>query len=123
MILCLAPSQHIYIALTAIFHFCFLQVNQQKGVEMVSTNNIIYPEQIYKRLVEIIPHCVFDSEEKVGRCSILNNYFIKLKKASSTRGFYKNAVLKNFPIFMGKLPYENTYFEEHLHTAASELTL
>ena len=39
---------------------------------------------------------------------------------------YKNAVLKNFAIFMGKHlceTFKNTYFEEHLHMAASELTL
>ena len=40
--------------------------------------------------------------------------------------FYKNAVLKNFAIFTGKHLHEilkNTYFEEHLGTAAFELTL
>ena len=40
--------------------------------------------------------------------------------------FYKDAVLKNFARFMAKLLreiFKNTYFEEHLHTAASELTL
>ena len=39
------------IALAACFtltRFCFLQVNQQKHVGMVSTNNITYSEQIYK---------------------------------------------------------------------------
>ena len=41
--------------------FFFLQVNQQKGAGMVSTNNITYSDQIYKPfLVETIPHCVFD---------------------------------------------------------------
>ena len=40
--------------------------------------------------------------------------------------FYKNAVLKTFAIFMAKHLceiFKNTYFEEHLRTAASELTL
>ena len=40
--------------------------------------------------------------------------------------FYKNAALKNFVTFTGKdlcQIFKNTYFEEHLHTAASELTL
>ena len=40
--------------------------------------------------------------------------------------FYKNAVLKIFAIFMGKHLseiFKNTYFEEHLHLAASKLTV
>ena len=40
--------------------------------------------------------------------------------------FYKNTVLKILQYLTGKHLYEifkNTYFEEHLHTAASELTL
>ena len=42
--------------------FSFLQVNQQKRVEMVFTNNIKYSEQICRStfFVEIIPHYVFD---------------------------------------------------------------
>ena len=39
---------------------------------------------------------------------------------------YKNAVLKYFAIFTGKHlceTFKNTYFKEHLHMAASELTL
>ena len=44
----------------------------------------------------------------------------------NTAVFYKNAVLKNFAIFTGKHLceiFKNTCFEEHLHMAASELTL
>ena len=40
--------------------------------------------------------------------------------------FYKNTVLKILQYLTGKHLYEifkNTYFEEHLHTAASKLTL
>ena len=40
--------------------------------------------------------------------------------------FCKDAVLKNVAIFTGKNLHEifkNTYSEEHLHTAASELIL
>ena len=65
---------------------------------------------------------------------MLKSYFIKLKKAAirgfwkkqSSQVFYKNAVLKNFVMFMGKHLCEiikNIYFEEHLRMAASELTL
>ena len=56
---------------------------------------------------------------------MLSSYFIKLKKAAS-RGLYKNAVLKSFSIFTGKHLceiFKNTYFEEHLRMAVSELTL
>ena len=82
--------------------FCFLQVNQQKGAGMVSTNNATYSEQIYKPyLVETIPHCVFDWEEWVGRHPMLNSYFIKLKK-QPLEVFYINAVLKIFAIFTRK---------------------
>ena len=48
------------------------------------------------------------------------------EKKQPVEVFYKNAVLKNFTIFMGKHlceNFKNTYFEEFLHTAASELTL
>ena len=57
---------------------------------------------------------------------MLNSYFIKLEKAAIGGFLYKNVVLKNFAIFTRKHLREiikNTYFEEHLHTAASELTL
>ena len=40
--------------------------------------------------------------------------------------FYKDAVLKNFAIFMGKHLceiFKNTYFEEHLDMAVSDVTL
>ena len=40
--------------------------------------------------------------------------------------FYKNTVLKKFAVFMRKHLQEifkDTYLEEHVHTAASELTL
>ena len=55
---------------------------------------------------------------------MLNSYFMQLKKAASV-SFYKD-VLKHFVIFMGKHQCEilkNTYFEEDLHTADSQLTL
>ena len=102
--------------------FCFLQVNQQKYVGMVSTNNITYSEQIYKPFQQKSSQIVFLIQK---RCPILNSYFIKLKKAA-TEGFYNNGVLKNFAIFTGKHQceiFKNTYFEKHLHTVASELTL
>ena len=47
-------------------------------------------------------------------------------KKTATRGFYKNTVLKIFAIFTGKHQCEilkNSYFEEYLWIAASELTL
>ena len=50
---------------------------------------------------------------------------IKLKK-QRLEVFYENDVLKNFAIFMEKHLceiFKNSYFEEHLHTASSELTL
>ena len=51
--------------------FCFLQVNQQKRVGMVSTN-ITYSEQIYKLFkVKTIPDCVFNQDNKVGRFPVL----------------------------------------------------
>ena len=56
---------------------------------------------------------------------MLNSYFMKLKRPG-LQDFYKDAALKNFEIFMGKHLceiFKNTYFEEHLCTAASELTL
>ena len=56
---------------------------------------------------------------------MLNSYFMKLKRPG-LQDFYKDAALKNFEIFMGKHLceiFKNTYFEEHLRTAASELTL
>ena len=56
---------------------------------------------------------------------MLNNYLIELKK-QPLEIFYKNAVLKNFAIFMGKHLceiFQNNYFKEHLRTAAFELTL
>ena len=48
------------------------------------------------------------------------------KKQPLEEVFYKNAVLKNFVIFMGKHVRDNfqsNYFEEHLRTAAFEVTL
>ena len=56
---------------------------------------------------------------------MLNSYFMKLPK-QPPEVFCKDAVLKNVAIFTGKNLreiFKNTYFEEHLHTAASELTL
>ena len=49
----------------------------------------------------------------------------RTEKKQSLEVFYKNAVLKYFAISMRKHLYEifkNTYFEENLHMAASELT-
>ena len=43
--------------------------------------------------VETIPHCVFDLEEKVGRCPILNSKFMKLKKAATR--FSKKILFSN----------------------------
>ena len=40
--------------------FCFLQVNQQKHVGMVYTNNKLLLTDLQTFLVETIPHCVFD---------------------------------------------------------------
>ena len=56
-----------YIALDAIFflwtRFCFLEVNLQKHVVMVSTNNVQnklpWPD-LQMFLIETIPHYVFD---------------------------------------------------------------
>ena len=47
------------------------------------------------------------------------------KKKKTERVFYKNAVFENFAIFTGKHHceiFKNTYLEEYLHMAASELT-
>ena len=48
------------------------------------------------------------------------------EKKQPSEVFYKNIVLKNFVIFMGKHLHEiikNTYFEQYLPTTAFELTL
>ena len=53
-------------------------------------------------------------------------YQTEKKKNSHQRVFYKNTVFENFAIFTGKHHceiFKNTYFEEYLHMAASELTL
>ena len=39
------------------FTFCFLQVNQQEHVGMVSTNNMLLSTDLQTFLVETIPHC------------------------------------------------------------------
>ena len=50
----------------------------------------------------------------------------RTEKKQPLEVFYKNAVLKNFVIFMGKHlrdNFQSNYFEEHLRTAAFEVTL
>ena len=50
----------------------------------------------------------------------------RTEKKQPPEVFYKNAALKNFAIFKGKYLceiFKNTYFEEHLCTAAFEQTL
>ena len=57
---------------------------------------------------------------------MLSSYLIELKEKQPLEVFYKNAVLKNFVIFMGKHlrdNFQSNYFEEHLRTAAFEVTL
>ena len=104
--------------------FCFLQVNQQKHVGMLSTNNIMYSEQISKYFWQKPFHIVFlIKKRRLADAQMLNSYFIKLKKKEPLEIFHKNTVLKDFTIFTGKHPYQifkNNYFEEHLHTATSE---
>ena len=49
-----------------------------------------------------------------------------LNRTEKKQPFYKNVALKNFVIFMGKHLceiFQSNYFEEHLRTAAFELTL
>ena len=53
-------------------------------------------------------------------------YQTEKPKKNSHRRFYIKMLFLNFEIFVGKHPYEiikKNYFEEHLHTAASEMTL
>ena len=57
---------------------------------------------------------------------MLSSYLIELEKKQPLEVFYKNAVLKNFVILMGKHlrdNFQSNYFEEHLRTAAFEVTL
>ena len=57
--------------------------------------------------------------------SSLGKTSVPTVKAAGSELFYENDVLKNFAIFMEKHLceiFKNSYFEEHLHTASSELT-
>ena len=103
-----------------------MQVNQQKRIGMVYTNNITYSKQIYKPFYWKPSHIVFlVKKRRSADAQILNNYLIELKN-SHLRFSIKKTFLKNFAMFMGKHlceVFKNTYFEENLHTAASELTL
>ena len=105
-----------------VFVFCRL-IDKNILKWMASTNNITYSEQIYKPFTRNHPTLCFWLRRL--RCSMLNSYFMKLPKQPS-EVFCKDAVLKNVAIFTGKNLHEifkNTYFEEHLHTSVSELTL
>ena len=105
--------------------FCILQVSQQKLVGMVSTSNIAYSEQIYKPFQWKPSHIMFLIKKR--RSADAQYWTITLSnwKKQPPEVFYKNTVLKNFAIFMGKHLceiFQNTCFEEHLCTAVSELT-
>ena len=57
----------------------------KKRVGTVSTNTCgtCSREDLQTFLIETIPHCVFDEEEKVGKCPILKNCLITLTKAAT----------------------------------------
>ena len=75
--------------------------------EQVAANRDLLDLQTF--VIETIPH-VFDWEEKIDRCSLLNIYFIKLTKAASNwrkqppKLFCKKSCLWKFRNIIKKTP-------------------
>ena len=74
--------------------FCFLQVNQQKRVGMISTSNITYSEQIYKPFHWKPSHIVFLIKKRRSADSQYWTATLSNWKKQSPEVFYKSTVLK-----------------------------
>ena len=88
--------------------------------------NILWAEQIYKPFSYKPFHNVFIIKKRRSADAQYWTVTLSNWKKQPPKVFYKTAVLKNCVIFTGKHQCENfksNYFEEHLCTAASELTL